>query len=57
MLLLAILGCGPWVKNFFEKLHQKGLGWLEPIWVTAVFILSLLQAVSSTYNPFIYFNF
>ena len=57
VLLLAMLGCGPWVKNLFEKLSQRGWGWLEPIWVTAVFFLSVLQAVSSTYNPFIYFNF
>ena len=57
VLVLALLGCGPWVKNAFAKLHAKGLGWAEPIWVTVVFVISLLQAVSSTYNPFIYFNF
>ena len=45
-----------WVKNAFAKLHAKGLGWAEPIWVTVVFVISLLQAVSSTYNPSIYFN-
>ena len=57
VLVLALLGCGPWVKNAFAKLRAKGLGWAEPLWVTAVFVVSLLQAVSSTYNPFIYFNF
>ena len=57
VLLLALVGCGPWVKNFFGKLQEKGLGWIEPVWVTVVFLASVLQAVSSTYNPFIYFNF
>ena len=57
VLLLALVGCGPWVKNLFGKLQEKGLGWIEPVWVTVVFLASVLQAVSSTYNPFIYFNF
>ena len=57
VLLLALIGCGPWVKNLFGKLQDKGLGWIEPVWVTVVFLASVLQAVSSTYNPFIYFNF
>ena len=57
VLLLAVLGSGPWVKNTFARLKETGFSWLEPLWVTAVFVLSVLQAVSSTYNPFIYFNF
>ena len=57
VLVLALLGCGPWVKQGFERLRNRGFGWVEPLWVTVIFVVSLLQAVSSTYNPFIYFNF
>lgn len=57
VLLMALIGSTPVVKNLFAKLNDRGLGWIEPIWVTVVFVISVLQAVSSTYNPFIYFNF
>ena len=57
VLLAALVGSAPVVKGLFERLRAKGLGWVEPIWVTAVFVMSVLQAVRSTYNPFIYFNF
>ena len=31
---------------------------IEPAnWVLVIFCLSILEVVSSTYNPFIYFNF
>ena len=38
-------------------LEQSGGGIIESLWVLLIFILSLLQVISSTYNPFIYFNF
>lgn len=57
ILLVALIGSTSAVKSLFGKLADKGWGWIEPIWVTVVFSISVLQVVSSTYNPFIYFNF
>ena len=41
------------------QLLRKYKAWscTEPAFVTALFLLALVHAVSSTYNPFIYFNF
>lgn len=57
VLLIAVLGCTPVVKNLFVRLNDRGHGWIELIWTTLVFYLSFIQVVSSSYNPFIYFNF
>lgn len=55
--VVAIIGCTPVIKKLFQQLERKKLGWIEPIWVVMIFIVTVLQVVSSTYNPFIYFNF
>lgn len=57
VLVIAFIGITPLVKNIFAKLKGTKLQFLESIWIFVIFILSLLQVVSSTYNPFIYFNF
>lgn len=35
----------------------KGLNWLSPVIMWALFIISVTYLVKGTYNPFIYFNF
>lgn len=57
VLLLAILGTTPAIGKLLTKIKNSRLGWLEGIWVFLLFLLSVLQIVSSAYNPFIYFNF
>lgn len=57
VLLAALIGVTPLLRTVFGKLEQKGLKWIEQIWLLAVFAISVMQVVSSTYNPFIYFNF
>ncbi len=53
----AFIGCTPAVKTLFGYLKKKDINWIEPVWVTGVFIVTIFQIISSTYNPFIYFNF
>ena len=57
ILALALIGATPLLTIFFVSLGKKGFGWTEYIWLSVVFILSVLEVTSSTYNPFIYFNF
>lgn len=35
----------------------KGLKWLAPLLIWAIFLMSVVYLVKGTYNPFIYFNF
>ena len=55
--LLAIFGSTPCVNKLFRKLKDTRLAWIEYLWLILIFCASLVQVVSSTYNPFIYFNF
>ncbi|MDO4219414.1 MAG: MBOAT family O-acyltransferase [Synergistaceae bacterium] len=57
VLLFSIIGTTPCFKNIMTRLKQTRFYMIETLWVTLLFMLSLLQVVSSTYNPFIYFNF
>ena len=57
VLIAALIGTTPLLKKAFGWLDEHKLGWIENIWVFFVFVLSVCQAVGSTYNPFIYFNF
>jgi D-alanyl-lipoteichoic acid acyltransferase DltB (MBOAT superfamily) len=57
VLIAACIGMTPLIKNVFDKLRGTKFRFVESIWVVAIFVTSLLQVVSSTYNPFIYFNF
>jgi alginate O-acetyltransferase complex protein AlgI len=59
VLILAAVGSTPLCKVLFERLRVRdGLkqGLLAAATVL-VFVLSLLVAISSTHNPFLYFNF
>lgn len=57
LLLIALIAATPLYKKICGWLHDKGLGWIEQVWLVTVFILSVVQVVGSTYSPFIYFNF
>ena len=57
VLVCACIGVTPCVKKIVEYLRTTKLRLIESIWLLGVFCLSLLQVISSTYNPFIYFNF
>ena len=53
--MLLSLPFWPWLKEKIaaKELVQKG----EPVLAVGIFLLSLLVSISTTYNPFIYFNF
>ena len=51
VMLAALVGAYPAVK-WLERYPA-----LEAVWVCGVFLVSVLQVVGSSYNPFIYFNF
>ena len=55
--LMAVVGATPLLAKFFLWLRCKNVEWPEYAWLFAVLLLSTLEVVSSTYNPFIYFNF
>lgn len=55
--ILAIVGVTPIVPKALNALKERGAGWAESIWLLLVFSASILEVVSATYNPFIYFNF
>lgn len=59
VLVAAILLSAPVYPLLREKLSQRKLfsDVLEPIAVFVIFCLATLVTISSTYNPFIYFNF
>lgn len=57
VLTLAIIGSTPLIKKVIDKVLASKFYWLESLWVVLIFIVTLLQVISVTYNPFIYFNF
>lgn len=60
VLIIALAGIFPIVPKIHEFILKKNyvlLAWLEQIWLIIIFLVSVLEVVSSTYNPFIYFNF
>ncbi len=57
LLLLAVIGTTPLLSGFFSRLKEKGIIWPEAVWLLLLFLVSILEVVSATYNPFIYFNF
>ena len=52
ILLASVIGCTPLVKKILDKFAA-----IEGIWIFLIFALSLIKATSSSYSPFIYFNF
>jgi len=57
VLLASLVGATPLVSKGFTWLRDRGQSWIESIWLLIVFCLCVFEVVSSTYNPFIYFNF
>lgn len=52
--IIFMLPAGPAI-TIFAKDHK--IAWIIPLFTMVVFILSLISCISSSYNPFIYFNF
>lgn len=58
ILVIALFLSTPIFPLFMKKLESLRLrNILEPVLATCIFLLSLIGAISATYNPFIYFNF
>lgn len=57
LLIIALIAATPLYKKICNRLKDQGFGWIEQVWLTVVFIISVVQVVGSTYSPFIYFNF
>ena len=55
--LAALIGCTPVFRFAGEKLKQKNLDWINCWIILIIFCVSIVEVISSTYNPFIYFNF
>jgi len=55
-LLAAVICCLP-LRKLWNRIPEKAQAWLEPVGLIALFLLTVTYVVSSTYNPFIYFNF
>ena len=52
VIAFGVIGMFPMMRNFFER-HSV----IESLWLCLVFVISSLEIISSSYNPFIYFNF
>ena len=57
ILLVSFIGVFPIMPWLRGKLQGWHCAWLEQVWLLLVFIVSVLELISATYNPFIYFNF
>lgn len=60
MFALCIVGCTSTVKNITETIREKAPKWVMygyPVAQTAVMLASVAFITTSTYNPFLYFNF
>jgi len=55
--IIALIGATPLASRLFTKLRKVNCIWVEQIWLILIFAASVVQVISSTYNPFIYFNF
>lgn len=55
--LASFIGTTPVIAKLFSYLRERGLEWMEHLWLLVVFAVSTLEVVSASYNPFIYFNF
>lgn len=55
--LVCVLACLPLGKKLYDKLSAGVKGWLTPVLIALVLILSTAYLVDATYNPFLYFRF
>ncbi|MBQ9388657.1 MAG: MBOAT family protein [Synergistaceae bacterium] len=52
VIAFGVTGAFPMMRKFFER-HKL----IEALWLCLVFVISSLEIIGSSYNPFIYFNF
>jgi alginate O-acetyltransferase complex protein AlgI len=62
ILVIAIIGSTPILKNIIEKLKEKSkmrkvINLLEPIVIIILLLLSTAYILDNSYNPFLYFRF
>lgn len=62
VLVIAIIGSTPFLKNIIEKLKTKTnankiINLLEPIAMASILIIVTAYLVDNSYNPFLYFRF
>lgn len=57
ILLIAVTGSFALINKAFAFLSRTKYAWVKNLCLLMVFLLSILQIVSSSYSPFIYFNF
>jgi len=57
LLVLAILGSTPVVKQLTLKIPQKVLAILEPLTLCGLLLLATAYLVDGSFNPFLYFRF
>ena len=57
ILILSLIGTMPLLNKAFNSLKKKNLEVVEWAWLLIIFSISILEIVSASYNPFIYFNF
>lgn len=60
MFALCIMGSSDMIKNISDTVKEKAPKWVMygyPVIQTAVMLISIAFITTSTYNPFLYFNF
>ena len=57
VLLIAIIGAAPGVKNAFLKYAEGKRWWIRPALAIIAIIVCMAYLVDDTYNPFLYFRF
>lgn len=57
VLILSVIGTTPLLGGLFHSLEEQKAQLLEWIWLLLIFVLSTMEIIASSYNPFIYFNF
>ncbi len=57
ILLAAVIGSTPLLKRATEKLPEKVLNALQPIYILVIVALSTAYLVDGSFNPFLYFRF
>ncbi len=56
-ILIAIIGCGPYINKLMEKLNKSKFGILVDGYLFAVLVICLVLLVNSSYVTFLYFKF
>ncbi len=58
LILIGVVLSTPLFRILGEKAkNNQFFGWVKPVILAALFVLSVASLVSNTYNPFIYYNF